>query len=128
MSRTATIALIKRFFDAINSADAEAAANCLHEDAVRDTGGGAREFGRQAFREFLVYRQAETGEQIGDAMIMANDDGTRAAAEFTRRGRRRDASGIAGGGESYSVSGGMFFAVEDGSIVRITPAGALADP
>lgn len=122
MGQAETVALIARFFEALNSGDAEAVSECLHEDVVHDR-HKRRSFGRQDYRFFLGERLAVFEEAIGDIAIMASGDGTRAAAEFTRRGHRRAAPG-----RSYSLAGGMFFAVEDGLITRITPAEAYSDP
>lgn len=121
MNRTEAIGLIERFITALNAGDFDAAIACLHEDVVHDTGGENRAFGQSAFRESLVRRQAETNEELGDVVIMASDDGTRAAAEFTRRGRSD-----AGAGKHYSVAGGMFFAIEDATIIRVSPCGAFS--
>ncbi len=120
MDRQNSIALIERFLDAINALDFETAIGSLHEDVVHDIGHGERIFNREAFRETILRRASATGEQIGDLVLMASDDGTRASAEFTRRGRD-----IAG--KNYSFPGGMFFAIEDRKIVRVTEYGEMPD-
>ena len=112
--------LITRFLDALNAADIEAVLACLHEDIVQEV-GDERQFGRDAFRFHLGARARRFDEQIGDIVVMASADGTRAAAEFTRRGRLKMAGATGDAGDHYSVAAGMFFAIEDGVIVRITP-------
>ncbi len=122
MTREQSIALVEQLVSAINANDGEGVLSCLHEDLVHETGQGQREFGSEAFRQAMVLRQAATGEQIGDLLVMASDDGTRAAAEFTRRGREKASEGDPG--KRYSVADGMFFAIEDGKIIRISYHGS----
>ncbi|MEX0345968.1 MAG: nuclear transport factor 2 family protein [Rhizobiaceae bacterium] len=122
MTREQSIALVEQFLSAVNANDGAGVETCLHEDVVHETGLGQREFGSEAFRRSIVLRQAATGEQIGDLVVMASDDGTRAAAEFTRRGRENAAAGDPG--KRYSVPGGMFFAIEDGKIIRVSQYGS----
>lgn len=127
MNRADTKLLIESFFAMINGRNFDAVLDCLHEDLVFEFTPGERHFGRQTFRHFLAERLTGADEQIGDIAIMIGDDGTRAAAEFTRRGRSPDIADGAQPGEHYSHSDGMFFAVEDGLIVRITGCGAFAE-
>ncbi len=122
MGQAETVALIARFFEALNAGDTDTVLECLHEDVVHDRRAN-RTFGRQEYRFHIGERMAEVEETMGDIAVMTSDDGTRAAAEFTRRGHRRSAPD-----KSYSLTGGTFFAIEDGLITRITPAEALADP
>lgn len=119
MSRTDTIVLIERLFAAANAREFDALLGCLDDDVVVETRAGHRQFGKEAFRRHFAENVITADEQHGDIAISASEDGTRAAAEFTRRGTRAGASG-----ESYSVADGMFFAVETGSIVRVTFARA----
>ena len=111
--------LIARFLDTLNAADTEAVLACLHEDIVREV-GDERQFGLDAFRFHLGARAQRFDEQLGDIVVMVSADGTRAAAEFTRRGRLKMAGVMGDAGDHYSVAAGMFFAIEDGVIVRIT--------
>lgn len=125
MTREQSIALVEQFVSAVNANDGASVVSCLHEDVVHDTGQGQREFGSDAFRQAMALRQVSTGEQIGDLVVMATDDGTRAAAEFTRRGREN--AGTGDPGKRYSVPGGMFFAIEDGKIIRVSQYGSIQD-
>lgn len=112
--RTDTIDLITRFLAALDAGDVPAALALLHEDVVHDTSQAGREIGPDKYRWHLAERSRRARESFHDIAIMATDDGTRAAAEFTLKGRGRD-------GEAYSVNAGMFFSVSDGRIERITP-------
>jgi steroid delta-isomerase-like uncharacterized protein len=111
--RAETLALVGRFFAALNEGDAGRAADCLHDDAAHDRTPTERVIGREAFRWYLAARRRSVRETFADLAIMATDDGTRAAAEFTLRGERAD-------GGRHSVNAGMFFSVSDGLIERIT--------
>lgn len=113
---TPTDEIIRGFFDALNAGDGSTAVSFMADDVVHDTGDGEREFGRDAYRRYLGKRARRGRESYGDLVIMINGDGTRAAAEFTLRGRKSD-------GERISVNAGMFFAVSGGEITRVTPCG-----
>lgn len=123
MKRTEATALVTRFFDALNAGQADTAAACLGDDVVIDVAVGQRRFGPASLRYFLSSNLIQGALRYGDMAILVSDDGTRAAAEFTLRGRRRqDADEV---GEAFSLSGGAFFAIEDGKIIRISPADSL---
>lgn len=128
MSRAVTILLIERFFAAVNAREFDAVEDCMHEDMVFEFSPGKRDFGKQAFRQFIAELTTGSGEQIGDIAVMTSEDGTRAAAEFTRRGRVPNAADVGQPGERYSHPDGLFFAVEDGLIIRITGCGVFALP
>lgn len=128
MSRAVTISLIERFFASVNARDFDGVEDCMHEDMVFEFSPGKRDFGKRAFRQFLAEQTTGSDEQIGDITIITSEDGTRAAAEFTRRGRVPNAADDGLPGERFSRPDGMFFAVEDGLISRITGCGVLAQP
>lgn len=107
-----TLALVRKFLDALDSGDGAAAAALLDEDVAFDIAPGRREIGREPFRIDAAERMAR-GERRHDVAVMASPDGTRAAAEFTLKGRGAN-------GESWSVPAGIFFAVADGRIERLT--------
>jgi steroid delta-isomerase-like uncharacterized protein len=61
-------------------------------------------------------------EQLKDMMLFANDDGTRAAAEFVVHGEylKTDPGLPEANGQTYVLPAGGFFEVKDGKIARIT--------
>ena len=122
MSRERTEALIRRYFDAFNASDDNAMLALLSEDVVHDVNQGEREIGRDRFRWFLGMMARHYREEISDLVVMASEDGTRAAAEFTVRGTyQATAPGLPeADGQRYSIPSGIFFAVEDGRIARVT--------
>lgn len=124
MSQADAIALVDRFFEAINAGQGDSAAACLGEDVVFDIADGQRRFGPASLRDLLSANRAHGALQYTDIAILVSEDGTRAAAEFTLRGRRRQDTEQFG--EAFSLPGGVFLAIEDGKIIRITPADTLA--
>ena len=125
MSKDETRALVRRFLDAVNARDGDSARACLAEDVALDLADGRRAIGDEAFRDFLAERLRRGDETMADVAIMTDEDGGRAAAEFTRRGRRVSASGAPG--QVYSVAAGMFFEVDDGKITRVSDHAGRAE-
>ena len=81
-----SIELIRRYYAAFNRGDWEAMLDCLHEDVAHDLNQGERESGRDAFREFLARMDRCYSEQLRKVVVMANADGSRAAAEYEVHG------------------------------------------
>ncbi|WAJ26221.1 nuclear transport factor 2 family protein [Antarcticirhabdus aurantiaca] len=108
-------ALLRRFVDALNASDWDAALACLDDDVAIDGTTGERSIGRDAFREALAAEARRVRRSIGDLVVMVAPDGVHAAAEFTLRGEPAD-----GQGRSFSVPAGLFFEIADGRIARIS--------
>lgn len=108
-------ALLRRFVDALNASDWDAALACLDDDVVLDGDAGERAIGREAFRDGLAAEARSNRRSIGDLVVMTAPDGLHAAAEFSLRGEPAD-----GSGPSFSVPAGLFFEVADGRIARIS--------
>jgi steroid delta-isomerase-like uncharacterized protein len=68
-------------------------------------------------------------ERLDDIVIMANEDGTRAAAEFVVHGTylATDEGLPEAQGQTYVLPAGAFLAVADGKITRLTMYYNLAD-
>ncbi|MEQ8827619.1 MAG: nuclear transport factor 2 family protein, partial [Parvibaculum sp.] len=86
MSRDDTIALVRRYLDAVNATDSDGMLACLTEDVAHDINQGEREIGKEKFRWFNARMSRHYDEELGDIAIMVNEGGNRAAAEFTVRG------------------------------------------
>lgn len=112
MSAEDATRLVQKFIEAVNARDGEAIAEIVSDDVAHDL-AGARTIGSDALRAFFADRANKTGENLADVVILTGQGGSRAAAEFTRRGRAADHS-------SHSVAGGWFFEIDDGRISRIT--------
>ncbi len=109
MSQDETRSLVSRFIEALNAADAKAAAALAIEDIAHDFPGSAREIGATSLRDRIARLTAGSGFRVADAEIMTNSTGSRAAVEFTWR----DNAGA-------SALAGMFFEIDGGRISRVT--------
>jgi steroid delta-isomerase-like uncharacterized protein len=120
--RQSAIEQIHRYYEAFNRGEWKAMLDCLHPDVVHDLNQGARETGREAFAAFLQRMDASYREQLRDIVVMAADDGTRAAAEYVVHGQylRSDEGLPPANGQTYVLPGGAFFELRDGRIARVT--------
>ena len=116
MNHTEAVSLIERYYAAFNAADGQAMLDCLAEDVTYDINQGARQQGKAAFREFLAHMDRCYIEQLTEIVIMANDAGTRAAAEFVVRGEylATDEGLPEAAGQTYVLPAGAFFDLEAG--------------
>lgn len=116
------VTLVQRYYAAFNRGDWTAMLDCLHEDVVHDLNQGVRETGRDAFAAFLQRMEASYRERLEDIVVMATEDGARAAAEYVVHGAylRTDAGLPQAAGQAYVLPGGAFFALHDGRITRVT--------
>ncbi len=129
MSAEQTRRLVRDYIDRFNASDWDGMAALAQEDVAHDINQGRREIGRDAFHRFLVENSRYYDEQLSDTAVMIDESGHRAAAEVTVRGRYiatapdlPEASD-----QSYSLSAGLFFEVDDGSITRVTTYYNMAD-
>lgn len=121
--------LVQAYYDAFNRGDREAMLALLTDDVVHDLNQGARETGRDAFRAFMARMDRCYAEQLHDIVVMANGDGTRAAAEYVVHGTyTSDDEGLPpASGQRYVLPGGAFFDIRDGRIARVTNYYNLGD-
>jgi steroid delta-isomerase-like uncharacterized protein len=129
MSRAETIALLKRYYAAFNAGDWAGMLDCLADDVAHDVNQGARQVGKAAFAAFLAHMERCYRERLADIVLMANDDGSRAAAEFVVHGAyiATDEGLPPATGQTYVLPAGAFIAVADGKIARLSMAYNLAD-
>ncbi|MBO0662602.1 nuclear transport factor 2 family protein [Jiella sp. MQZ9-1] len=122
MTRAATETLIHRYLEAFNTGDLDTMFVCLDEDVAHDVNEGEREIGREAFRRFMAAMHRHYDETLADIVVFASEDGSRAAAEFTVRGRYIEtAAGLPEAShQAYSIPAGQFFTIDDGKISRLT--------
>ena len=114
--------LITRYYAAFNAGDMDTFFGLLHEDVAHDINQGQREVGRHAFERFMERMNRCYREQLSDIVVMANDDGTRAAAEFIVHGAylSTDAGLPAATGQAYVLPAGAFLEVQSQRITRVT--------
>jgi steroid delta-isomerase-like uncharacterized protein len=124
-----TIALIERYYAAFNAGDGEGMLACLTDDIAHDVNQGDRETGKDAFRAFLGRMDRAYRERLADIAIMANADGSRAAAEFIVHGEYLvgDEGLPPAHGQTYVLPAGAFFEIDGGLIRRVTVYYNLAD-
>jgi steroid delta-isomerase-like uncharacterized protein len=118
-----TSALVLRFCAAYSRGDVDGMLDCVADDVVHDVNQGERESGKAAFRAYLQQHVRSYREEWRDVVVMSIDDGTRAAAEFSVHGVYQNAApGLpAAQGQRYVLTAGVFFAINQGKIARITP-------
>ncbi len=102
---------------------------CLAEDVAHDVNQGARQKGKQAFREFLAHMERCYAECLSDIALMASEDGSRAAAEFIVHGEylASDEGLPEAKGQKYELPAGAFFEIQSGQISRVRVYYNLAD-
>lgn len=121
--------LVLDYYAALNRGDHPALLALLADNVVHDINQGERETGRATFATFLQAMAASYREQIGDVIVMATQDGQRAAAEYLVNGEYLEtADGLpAATGQHYRLPGGAFFSIREGRIARISNHYNLAD-
>ena len=129
MSRQATEALIRRYFDAFNAGDAEGMLACLGDGVVHDVNQGERRVGLDKFRAFTARMAHLYQERLEGIQVLSNEDGSRAAAEFMVHGtyKNTDEGLPPAKGQTYVLPAGTFFAIANGRIQRVTTYYNLTD-
>ena len=124
-----TTTLVRSYFDAFNRQDWAGMLALLSDDVRHDINQGGVEQGREAFTRFLAHMDRCYAEQIGDIVVMAEDSGTRAAAEFIVTGtyKQTDEGFPSAMGQTYRLPGGSFFELRGGRIARVTTYYNLKD-
>ncbi len=120
--RESAVALIQRYYAAFNAGDMAALLALLTDDVAHDINQGKRECGKVAFGRFMQHMNRCYREQLVDLVVMASEDGRRAAAEFTVLGEYlvTDEGLPAAAGQSYRLPAGAFFDLRDGHVARVT--------
>ena len=116
------IELVLAYYAAFNRGDRTAMLALLDDDIVHDLNQGARETGKQAFTAFMHRMDASYREQLRDIVVLASQDGARAAAEYVVHGQYlRDDEGLPPArGQEYVLPGGAFFEIRDDRIARVS--------
>jgi steroid delta-isomerase-like uncharacterized protein len=122
MDRAQAVALLSRYYAAFNDRDWKDMLDCLSDDVAHDINQGQRQVGKQAFTAFLAHMERCYRETLTEIVVMANDAGTRASAEFIVNGEylQTDAGLPEANGQTYILPAGAFFAIDNGRITRVT--------
>lgn len=122
MSAETTKKLIADYYAAFNAGNMRAFLDLLTNDVVHDINQGHREMGKEAFAQFMERMNHNYKERLTDMVIMASNDGTRAAAEFIVNGTyiNSDEGLPPAHGQTYVLPAGAFFDVRQGKVARVT--------
>lgn len=129
MDRADALALLARYYAAFNARNWQGMLDCLDDGVVHDINQGRRQAGKSAFAAFLAHMERCYGERLDDLVLMASEDGTRGAAEFTVHGEylATDDGLPEANGQTYVLPAGAFFDISKGRIARVTVYYNLAD-
>lgn len=121
--------LIERYYAAFNKGDAAGMLDCLTENVAHDINQGERQSGKEAFAAFLAHMDRCYRERLTDVVIMVDETGQRAAAEFVVHGEylATDEGLPEAQGQTYVLPAGTFFDIADGRIARVSVYYNLAD-
>jgi steroid delta-isomerase-like uncharacterized protein len=114
--------LIQNYYQAFNSGDMDTFLSLLTDDVIHDINQGGREIGKEAFGQFMQKMNHHYKEELVDMVVMANEAGTRGAAEFVVLGEylNTDEGLPEANGQTYKLPAGAFFEIRDGKVARIT--------
>jgi len=120
---------VRAYYDAFNAQDMERFFALLTDDVVHDINQGERQVGKQAFATFMQHMNRCYREALTDIVVMANEDGTRAAAEFIVNGEylATDEGLPEANGQTYRLPAGAFFEIRDGKVARVSNYYSLPD-
>lgn len=116
------IELVKAYYAAFNAGDMATFLDLLDDDVVHDVNQGERRIGKAAFAEFMEKMNRCYRENLTDMVVMQNEDGSRAAAEFVVNGTYiADDEGLPkANGQTYILPAGAFFEIKNGKVARIS--------
>ncbi|MBC7145531.1 MAG: nuclear transport factor 2 family protein [Thioclava marina] len=129
MPRARALDTITRYYDAFNAGDTAGMEALLGDPFAHHVNEGKIRHGVEAFRAFNKHMSRCYREQLTDMVIMANDAGTRGAAEFIVNGvyLETDDGLPEARGQSYVLPAGAFFSLDEGKITRVVTYYNLAD-
>lgn len=122
MTRSDTVELLTTYYQRFNAADWSGFLELLSDDVVHDVNQGGRESGKAAFASFMQRMERCYREEIRDVVILTDETGARAAAEFVVHGTyvATDEGLPEASGQTYVLPGGAFFELEAGKVKRVT--------
>ena len=114
--------LIRLYYEAFNAGDRPGMLRLLAKDVVHGINQGENVVGVEAFERFLAHMDRCYAEQVEDLVVMVDESGTHAAAEFFIRGQylATDEGLPPAEGQTYHLRVGAFFEIAEGRIGRVT--------
>ncbi|HSX03451.1 MAG TPA: ketosteroid isomerase-related protein [Rhabdochlamydiaceae bacterium] len=122
MSTEKTKELIHTYYDAFNKRDMEKFFSLMTEDVAHDVNQRDRQMGKAEFKKFMEVSFDHCKERCFDIVIMTNEKGDHAAAEFMCEGTYlKTAQGFPEARkQQYKLPVGAFFEIKGGKISRVT--------
>lgn len=126
---TQAVATIQKYYAAFNAGLMEEFFSLLDENVVHDINQGGKEVGKKAFAQFMDRMNQHYKERAEDLVLLANEDGTRASAEFFIVGKylSTDTGLPEARGQQYRLRCGAFFELKNNKITRVTNYYNLSD-
>lgn len=123
------VEIIRAYYEAFNAKDMDRFLSLLADDVAHDINQGERQVGKERFARFMDHMNRCYSETLTDMVVMANEDGTRGAAEFTVNGEylATDEGLPEANGQTYKLPAGAFFELKDGKVARISNYYSLPD-
>lgn len=120
--RRLALDLVRTWYARFDAGDREGMLALLAPDVRHDINQGACEIGVPAFRAFLAHMDRCYRERTAGLVAMADESGTRAAAEFEILGTylADDAGLPPARGQEYRLPVAATFAIAGGRIARIS--------
>ncbi len=127
--RNQTLKLVEQYYAYFNAGDTAGMLSCISDTIAHDVNQGERRIGKQKFAEFCAHMSECYNENLTDMVIMASDDGRRAAAEFVVNGiyKKGDADLPQANGQTYRLPAAALIEVADDQITRVTTYYNLQD-
>lgn len=121
--------LVRAYYAAFNAKKWDDMLALLSDGVSHHVNEGALRGGKERFAEFLAHMDRCYDERLEDVVVMVNEDGSRAAAEFIVYGVYKETDGAlpAAHGQAYQLPAGAFFTIEAGQINRVTTYYNLSD-
>src|SRR5262249_19833863 len=112
------IQVIKKYYDTFNRDERESFFNLLAEDVVHDINHGGQKIEKKESQTFMDRMHRHYQEQVVELIILANENGTRAAAEFFIEGvyLKTDSNLPPARGQKYRLRCGAFFELKEDKI------------
>lgn len=106
--------LVKAYYEAFNEQNRKVILSLLAEDVIHDINQGGRHVGKETFNKFLDKMDGAYLEKLTDIVIMVDETGRRAAAEFTVNGTylKTDPGLPEARGQKYILPAGAFLEID----------------
>lgn len=106
--------LVKAYYEAFNRQDRPAILKLLSDDVIHDINQGGRDVGKAKFNSFLDKMDVAYLEKLTDLVIMVDESGRHAAAEFTVNGTylKTDPGLPEARGQKYVLPAGAFLEID----------------